>query len=259
MVDVIDGEASHDTEADSGNIEAEARKMGWVPEAEFKGERKPRRFKTAQEFVDDTESISPHFKRLLADKDKEYEARFDRLGKVLKRQYEADLSEITVAQKAAAKDGDDAEFDRLEAEKTKLIKQGPEASEQSPDEEFQKRNEWYGSDTRLTAMARGISQTIMADYHKKNNRIMPQDEMFKAVEDEVKASADYREKYGKTTQRHASVDGGGENGGDPPRKRGKGWGDLPPEAKRAWNGYDARIKKSLTQDKFADQYWSDPS
>lgn len=253
MSEALDGEEGHDTEVESGNIEAEARKMGWVPEEEFKGERKPKRFKTAQEFVDDTEQISPHFKRLLADKDKEYEARFDRLGKVLKRQYDADLADIRTAQKAAAKDGDDEEFDRLEAEKTKLISQGPEAAAGAvPDliVQFKERNTWYETDIDMAEIADAYSQKLLRD-----NPNLPLADNLKKTEAKLKAM--FPDKFGKpAARRHADVDGGSENGGGSPSKKGKGWADLPPEFKKAYANFDPRIKKNLTQEKYAEQVWS---
>lgn len=239
------------------DYEADARKMGWVPEEEFKGERRPVRFKTAQEFVEDTDHLSPHFKKLLDEQTKGFEERLSRLDKsnkiaqqLLERQFQTDLAAITAAQKVAAKDGDDEEFDRLEAVKSNLTK--PDAQDGPPPAfiDFKERNPWYEADVEMAEIADAYSQKLYRDNPK-----LPFEDNLKKTEAKIKAT--FPDKFKPKSNGHANVDGGSENGGDGPRKTTKGWSDLPPEAKKAWTGFDDRIKKSLTQDKYAKQYWSD--
>lgn len=265
MIEALGGEDSHN-DAPNGNAgerdyEAEATKYGWMPEAEFKAKRPDRRAKTAQEFVEDLdrveERISPRVQRMLdktvAGLDRGYKAAL----KLQERQYNDDLAAIRTAQKAAAKEGDDKEFDRLAGEAEALIKSGPDAEADTPPEaEFQKRNDWYGDDETLTAMANGISQRTMAAYYEKNGKVMSQAEMFETVEKKVKASAEYKAKFDKPARR-PNVDGGSENGDAPPRGKTKSWSDLPAVAKTAWNGMDPKIKASMPQEKYAERYWSD--
>lgn len=266
MNEALGGEDSHN-DATNGNAgerdyEAEATKYGWMPEAEFKVKRPDRRAKTAQEFIEDLdrieERLSPRVQRMLDERTSRLDKAYKAVSQIQERQFQEDLASIRTAQKAAAKEGDDKEFDRLAGEAEALIKTGPDSEANTPpDEAFRKRNDWYGDDEALTAMAQGISQKTMAAYYEKNGKIMPTEEMFEIVEKKVKASAEYKAKFDKPPRR-ASVDGGSENGDGPaPRGKAKTWSDLPAEAKKAWNGFDPKIKKGLTQEKYAESYWSD--
>ena len=197
------------------DYETEARKMGWVPEAEFTAKKPGRLAKSAQKFVEDTDSISPHVKRII---DAEVGERVGRLEKVqqntirmMERQFQEDLTNIRTAQKAAAKDGDDAEFDRLEEQKSNLIKQGPDAAATTEEPpalvEFKAKNPWYESDVELAEIAEAYSQKLNRD----NPRLPFPDNLKKT---EAKIRSMFPEKFEtKKPNGHANVDGGGENPG----------------------------------------------
>ncbi len=262
MNDAIDGADSHeDPQADAADVEAKARVLGWIPEDEFKAKKPDRRAKSAAEFLEDTdrlaERLSPRVQKMLNERVDRLDRAFQAVTQLQTRQYQEDLETIKAAQKAALKDGDEEEYDRLEVDKTKLIKQGPDsAPAKDPNQAFKERNDWYMTDDTLTDLAVGASHSVIDAYKLRTGKDMPLDEMLEAVEKKVKASAEYREKYGKKTNGHASVDGGSENGGEPPTRK-KGFAQLPPEAKKAYGGFDERIKKTLTPEKYAEQYWSD--
>ena len=197
------------------DYESEARKMGWIPEVEFTAKKPGRTPKTAKEFVEDTDRISPHVKRMI---DAEVGDRVAKLEKVqqntikmMERQFQEDLANIRTAQKAAAKSGDEAEFDRLEEQKTNLIKQGPEAAEPAAEPpvitEFKARNRWYETDADMAEIADAYSQKLY-----RENEKLPLSENLKRTEAKMKAM--FPEKFGpKRLNGHASVDGGGENPG----------------------------------------------
>src|SRR5690349_19252632 len=108
------------------DFDKEAREMGWVPEAEFKGPKE--KWKPAQNFVEDGEKILPIVRSQLKRErearerlEADYAKRFDRLEKVNKttfeaaqRSHEAEISRLKAAQRAAVASGDEAEYDRLE-------------------------------------------------------------------------------------------------------------------------------------------------
>lgn len=268
MNDQISGtEGRSDTQegnASERDYTAEASKYGWIPEAEFKAKRPDRHAKTAEEFVKDLdrieERLSPRVQKMLDERTSRLDRAYKAVTQIQERQFQEDLASIRTAQKAAAKDGNDKEFDRLEDEKTKLIKQGPDAQPPAnPNEAFKARNDWYETDEDLTDYAIGVSNTLVAKWAKEHNGDqMPIEQMLDETEKKVKASKLFKDKFDKSAApSRARVDGGSENGGGEPSGRKKGWSDLPSEAKKAYRGFDPKITKSLTEAKYAEQYWSD--
>lgn len=153
------------------NFEQEARAAGWVPEAEFKGEKKPAVFVDAETFVKRGEELIPfirkenkELKAELAKKEADFAKRLERIEKVNKttfeaqqRQHEADLARVRSEQRAAVAAGDTDEFDRLEKVKDGLQKSAPKLEEAdkplTPEQEFEAKkkafideNSWFDED-----------------------------------------------------------------------------------------------------------------
>lgn len=219
---------SQDTERD---FETEARAMGWVPEEEFKGDKKPARFKSAKEFVEDGEAMSPHVKRLLAAQEKVFEDRIAKIERMNKRtadevqkRHKQELANLTEARKKAVAEGDAEEVARISdeiAEKKATKADGEEDDEDldAATEKFAERNPWYGDDPILTNSAETISRKLAADYYKKHGKQMPLDENFKQVEAKIKATPEYKSRYPDdkpAANGHAAVDGGSN---EPPPSR----------------------------------------
>ncbi len=207
------------------NYEAEARASGWVPETEWKGDKKPAKFLDAQEFVERGEELAPFLKkenkRLQERLDRvvrDFDGRVEKLNRVavttqerLVADYERQLNEIKTAQEKAVEAGDKDEFKRLERQRGTLEANRPEEIEieqpkgANPDDEFRKSNTWYGVDDDMTAIAMGYSQKIQ----RESNGAM-------ALEDNLRKTEAYmRQKYPAlygakpAVNGHAAVDGGG--------------------------------------------------
>jgi hypothetical protein len=249
---------------DNRDWETEAREMGWVPEEEFKGERKPAKFKTAQEFVED---IPPYVRKLLEKAEAKFDDRLARLEKTnkanverLTKQHKQEISDLTAARKKAVADGDAEEVARISDELADKRANAPEAAtkdDKDAEEEFVSRNPWYGEDITLTTAAESISRRIAKAYFDKNGEQMPYEENLKQTEAKIKASPEYKAKFPTTAANgHAAVDTGSENPSGH-RKGSKTYADLPAEAKRAWDAFDPRIKAELPKEKYAKEYWED--
>lgn len=173
--------SSQEPAEQSRDWENEARASGWVPEAEFKGDKKPAKFLSAEEFVRRGEEIAPFIKRenakLKAEKekqDREFQERLARIERMssesikrLQEQHKAELDRIKAQKREAAAAGDVAKFDKLEEQQAELEKQAPKA-DPAPEKSgeppelvaWKKDNAWFETDEDMQAYAYGISQKL---------------------------------------------------------------------------------------------------
>lgn len=203
------------------DFEKEARASGWVPETEWKGERRPSKFLDAKTFVERGEELTPFIraenKRLqerLDRQEKDFSKRLERLDKAneatrktAQENYEREIARIGREQRAAVAEGDVEKFDALTAERGKIKAPEPiEAPEQAdPESVFKEKNTWYGEDEDLTAYADGISQA----YLKKHPNSTLEENLTHTAE---RVRAAFPSKFTKkpAANGHAAVDGGGD-------------------------------------------------
>lgn len=211
------------TTADSRDYEAEARSMGWVPEAEWKGDRKPTKFLDAKEFVEKGETLIPMLRQQLEKERKDSEERFAKLERMnartverLKAQHARELDAMKVEREAAVKAGNVDEFRRIDKQIEEHQKSEPEAepaTKENPrdiESEWTKKNDWYGKDPAMTGFATYYSQTIARPD-------LPIEENLRLTEAEVRKQFPLH--FTKTgANGHAPVDGGSPNGAQPARK-----------------------------------------
>jgi len=225
---VIDAPA--DNAPPARDFEQEARDSGWVPEAEFKGDKKPAVFLDAETFVRRGEELIPVIRRVnkklkqeLDETKADFAKRLAAIEKVNKttfeaqqRQHVAELARVRREQRAAVVSGDEAEFDRLETERTNLEKSAPKADEPEkidPNADLSTRqdawraaNPWFDEDFELQEYAIKYS-----DFHGRKNPKMSFEDNMKAVEAEVRRK--FPEKFGgkkPAANGHAAVDGGSD-------------------------------------------------
>lgn len=219
------------------DFDAEARAQGWVPEAEFKGNKRPAKFLSAEDFVERGEYADRIEKRTADRINKEYEGRFAKLEKVttktvakLQEQHEAEITALNVAKDAAIEKGDVAGVRKIEKDIAKAEANAPDAAvaepekaPATPEELFLKDNPWFGEDDDLADLATGYSQRLLKNEPKIT------------LEENLARTAKYmREKYplktnGKTgANGHAPVDSGALNGGAPQKDP---LASLPAEAR----------------------------
>jgi hypothetical protein len=242
--------------------EAEARDMGWVPEAEFKGDKKPPRFLSAQEFVERGETVLPfvqrenrRLKEELAKRDKDYEDRFTRLSKTteasikaLKAQHARELAELQVQREAAVQKGDVNEFRRLDKQITDHQANAPgemeapediQAKAQQAQDAWMKENAWYGKDAVMTGYANYVSQGFLRD-----NPNITMEENLRLTDEAMRKQFPTAFKNKTDANGHAPVDGGGEP--KPTATRTPLFDKLPQEAKdQAKKDVAAGVYKSV--------------
>lgn len=253
------------------DYEAEARTQGWVPEAEFKGDKKPAQFLDAETFVKRGEELTPfirkenqRLKEEISKKDADYAKRFERLERTsttafeaLKRTHESELAKVRAEQRAAVAAGDEKEFDRLEKVRDGLeksapkidepVKASPEADLKTRQEKWRADNQWFDSDFDLQDWAIRYS-----DYHGAKNPHLSFEENMAVVAAEAKKR--FPEKFGgKKPAGHSAVDGGSDFAGI--FKGGKSEADLPAEARAAGERY---VKQGLFKDikAYAKEYFN---
>lgn len=244
------GTADQSTER---NYEAEARDMGWVPETEFKGDKRPAKFLDAKEFVERGETILPFVqrenKRLRDEREqerKDYEARFDRLTKAteatLKTQRENHARELATLQAkrdAAVQSGDLNTFKTIEKQISDHTANAPKvedlkpavdtaadpvkAAEQTEAAWVDENKDWYGTDPAMTGYAVWYSQqNARPDLSMAEN--------LKLTLEAVKKQ--FPMKFGKTgANAHAPVDSGGDPKAPEGNSKSPLFDKLPKEAK----------------------------
>lgn len=213
--------SSQETERD---YEAEARAMGWVPEEEFKGDKKPKKFLPAEEFVERGEHIIPILTKRLKDQEATFKTALDGIKKVnektLERQqkaHEKELAELKAGRREAVKNGNVELVERydaaIEAEKesapdTKDAKTDNEATQRA----WMKENPWFEEDFEMHEFAIKFSE-----FNAKKFPGISLEDNAKAATAEVRKK--FPEKFGgkSSANGHALVDGGGSFGGAPPK------------------------------------------
>lgn len=261
---------------DARDYETEARAQGWVPEAEWKGERKPAQFLDAETFVKRGEEITPFIKREnqrlkeeMAREKAESAKRLERLERTttsafeaLKRQHETEISRIKAAQRAAVAAGDEAEFDRLDKARTDLEKATPVAPEKvEPADDLKTRqdkwraeNKWFDSDFELQDWAIRYS-----DFHGRQNPHLSFEDNMAAVSAEARKK--FPEKFGITKpagNSQSAVDAGSDFAGNVfGGKKGKKTAADLPAADRAIG--ERFVKQGLFKsiEEYAKDYFND--
>jgi hypothetical protein len=240
---------SSQEQAPERNYEAEARDLGWVPKEEFKGD--PNKWRDPEEFVKWGEEFLPfvradnkklrkeldELKKQQTDEIKRMSKLFDGTKKRLEAEYKERLETLQQQREAAVASGDvagfkraDAKIDQLKAEAVEETAPTTPAAGQT-DEDYQAdwvaKNDWYTTEPAMFREAFDYSQMLAI----KNPKIT-------IAENLAKVDAHMREKFpekfgGKkaAANGHAAVDGGGAF--PTAGKQGKGWDDLPSDAKQA--------------------------
>jgi len=231
---------SEEKQADT--IEREARAQGWVPEDEYKGD--PAKWRSAEEFVERGKKITPILKerneKLVRDIEA-MNAKLERQGEAVQelmqyyskseqRAYQKAFNDLKAKQREAVETGDTAAFEAAEREIDELTKSPPpepkktKETPQGPPPEFDdflEANPWYTSDPELTEYADFIGTRMMNSGIRK-----PLDKVYADIAKQVKAR--FPEKFENPKRSTAQAV---EGAGSPPKAKGRGYNDLPSDAK----------------------------
>lgn len=247
-------------DAELGTVEDQARRMGWVPEADFRGDKAKwtdaatflkngleslpilrERNRTLQKANEELSKSAAEFKKM---SDTAFERAYTKAKRELEEKIETAAEtggeEGKKAAKAAAKDL--AELEGEKAQRDAAAKDDPVF------DAWELQNDWY-KDPELREEAE-----VEAFRLRKKGSKLEGEAFLEAVKEAVKKK--HPEKFGNPRR---SQPGGTERpnaGGEETLTRGKkGWEQLPAEAKEAGERY---IKQKLYKDKaaYAEAYWA---
>ena len=248
--------------------ETEARKFGWAPLEEFKGEEN--QWRTADEFLQRGKEINGFLRKDLQkiqDKNQTLETELrsvrETMGEFKKfheqteeRSYKKALAELQTQKKEAITDGDGAAVIEIESAIDQLKEErAPVKQEQqtNPNDELYRQqfvtwsgqNEWFQKDVSLRAAANGF-----ADIVKAESPNLVGTGFLEAVAAKVKEA--FPDRFEQSArEKPQSVEG---NSGTP-RGNGnkKSFADLPPEAKAACDKF---VKEGLvTREQYINDYF----
>ena len=239
-------------------VEDKARRMGWTPKDEFRGD--PDKWRSAKEFVDRGENMLP----IMRDRVQRQETKIAELERTVRefadfnskadqRAYERAFKDLKTQQIQAVAAGDAEGFMKVDQAIEDLRKEAAEkpkmkAADPGEDPEYQDweaRNKWVTTDKEAKAYAESYGEYL----RKTGSRLTGADfldEVTKAVKKEFPA------KFSNPRRESApSVEGG------IPRAKGggKGYADLPGEAKAACDRFVKNSGGKMTREMYTKQYF----
>lgn len=263
-VAIVPNEGTDDAQQDASlSAEDRAMAMGWTPKGQFKGD--PEKWVDAETFVKRGEEFLPFLKA----NNRRLEQAHDRaVAKIaaLEKAVQTSIQHISRAdQRAYAKARADLDVEleqyaaagNVEAVKavTKDIldlQNETTAKADVPDvpaemAAWQEANPWYGTDKALTAAVRAIADDVFEEGYTGKAQLAEVDRRIRA---------EFPAKFAKPTNPNRKLPGAVEGVGTAPRRSGKTYSDLPPEARAMCDSF-VRDIRGFTREKFvADYDWT---
>ena len=266
---VEDAEDTPDTGDESSDAEARARRMGWAPKEEWRGDEA--RWKTADEFLSFMDGAPAVQRERLEKADKKL-AEFEGTAEDLKRQlalvtkrlkeqdqrgYDRALAEVKKTKRFAAESGDMEAFEAAEAEEDKLRESASKGEQEEAQVDNGNRNEpegvktwkakntWFDRNMEMTRAAEGLSRGF-----NEMNPGAGGDAMLEYVEKKIRLQ--FPEKFENPNRREApktAASGLAVKSGSK-----KTYADLPADAKKACAEFvhDGIYK---TRDEYVEDYF----
>jgi hypothetical protein len=253
-----DGEVAAAPEVDEETL-AEAKRQGWVPKEDFTGPED--KWTDAENFVKRGKEINA-----LLRKDNEFLKRevsemkstmmeFKKFhADTEKRAYERAMLDLREQKKEAIAAGDgekvlqvDDAIDELKTARREEKIAAPAPNQIDPTFiAWQEDNRWFGKDTELTAEANLIGEVV-----KRQNPALIGTEFLDEVTKRVKRM--YPEKFTNANRNRPNpVEG---STAKPAGSRGKGFNDLPPEAKAACQKFEKQ--NLVTREQYIKEYFGE--
>jgi hypothetical protein len=264
----IDDVNVDDTPNEPSEHEVEARKFGWVPKDEFKGNEDD--WRDADEFLRRGREINGYLRKdldKLARQNAAKEAELLEIKQTLKEfkefyskaeenAYKRAVKELQEQRAEAIKNNDGDLVIELEEQLEELKEQKPVRKEQkeevkpnTPPPEFfdwVEENQWYRDDRALQGAAVAISEELRERHPSLFGR-----EFLDLVAKEVKKN--FPDKFkSKTRDSVPAVEGGNTNRGTGKKKT---FADLPAEAKEACLRFEKQ--KLITREEYVSQYFAE--
>lgn len=228
-------------------VEVKARSMGWHPREEYRGD--PEKFVDAQEFLDNGERVLPiirsqnrkletevsALRSTLAEKDaaiSSLSTSIEELKKFqqeeVKRQVKEERARLKAEIREARQEGDDKRVDQLELELEEVKEPTPAPpAPKTPQSQpltpeflaWKGENPWFETDLRKTALAIGIATDL-----RRTSPSLTGAAFFAKVSEELNS-------YFAPPPAPPKSEGGSSRGANGSGGGGKGFRDLPAEAK----------------------------
>ena len=258
--------------------EARAKRMGWVPEDDFRGPKE--NWVDAETFIERGENELPILRernRALDKRLESTEAALTEVNQTLKefkghytrveqRAYDRAVADLKAKQRQAVEDGDAEAFDAIDQEIEDLRKEATPAKPKgedttttttAPDPEkapdfvaWKTENPWYDTDLDMAVYADQAAATLSRQQPDLKGKAF-----FDKVTEAVRGR--FPDKFSNPRRRDAAhVEGAGDaGGGGGGGGGGKTYADLPPEGKAACDRF---VKQGLmTKEQYVSDYeWS---
>ncbi len=244
----VETDESEQGEQPDPEMESRARRLGWAPKDDFRGN--PDLWVDAATFVQRGEEVMPILKatnRKLEGKIGELEQTLkdfaDHHTKTQQRMYQKAIRDLKVEQRKAAEEGDVSRFDQIEQQVQDVVKDatsgkpnGAATDQQAKVDpvakEWAQDNRWFREDPELGNFA--------ATYHETLLKTKPGLTLEENLQEVTKATKRaYPEKFSNPKRNGAQTVEGNPG---PKSKGGKGYSDLPAEAKAACDRF---VKQGL--------------
>lgn len=250
-------------------VEARAKRLGWVPAEEFKGD--PAKHRSAEEFLDRGETLLPILKRdndklhegmsrlerRLAEQEKTFGQFAEFATKAEERAYRRALTELEAKRDAAIETADVNGAKSAQRQIDELNKDAAPKVEKSKTEDTPRvdptvtawisENDWFDKDPAL----RGFALKVF-DKLEKATPGRSKSEML--AETKQKVMDKFPEDFGINPKREGAGAVNEPGGGTAPKKKtGKNYEDLPAEAKKACDKFVKTIP-GYTRDKYVKDY-----
>lgn len=237
------------------DYEEEAKKDGWVPQEEWKGD--PEKWVDAETFVENGQKINGILKSKVERLEnaleenkrttQEFKEWTEKQREKEKRELKSRIEELEAEREQAISEGDGQKFTKVDAELNDLRTEVRE--EPNPIKEiaaqWQSENTWYkpGSDDELSIYADGIADRVAQQGYTGRAYF---NEITRRVQDR------FPEKFGNPRRNDpASVEAPGASRDRP--SNGRTYNDLPPEAKAQCDRFVKEIP-GFSKEAFLEQY-----
>lgn len=250
-------------ESGTGGAEERARRMGWVPQEDFRGD--PEKWVDAEQFVERAHTELPimrenlkRMERKLAQQEKVLADFREFASKSEERAFQRALEQIKTEQRQAVEDGDVARFDAAQKRFEALSKEIPAApaapidsAVQAEFAEWHSKNEWYTRDPEMTVFA-----DAAGDYLAKIKPHLKGTPKF-LEEVEKRVRREFPDRFENAKRREpGAVHGAGDESDGAPARRGKTYADLPADAKAMCDRFVKTIPGYTREDYVRDYNWS---
>jgi len=245
-----------ETTQETSEIEEKAKKMGWTPKDEFRGD--PDKWREAAEFVERGENMLPILRKAQERSERkvqQLEATVRQLtedrSRAEQRAYDRAVKELKTRRIEAIAAGNTQEFVQIDdeiAELTKEVKANNQQHHQEPlnptFEAWQDKNPWITTDKKMKSFAENIGQFL-----HDTEPDLAYEELLEEVERQVKAK--FPDKFSNPRRAAPQAVSGATSS---IQRRGKTYNDMPKEFREACDQFSSMY--GVSKETYVKNYFS---